>query len=212
MFTALGISLITKSGLGTSPVTSFAYVLTFIFPEVSLGVFAFLVNATVFLAEALLLGREFRPLQFLQLPATFVFSSCIDLWMWLFRSWAPGSYPAEWVLLLVGCAVLGLGVALQVTAGVLTLPCEGFVKVLSHKFRWNFGVVKTVFDVSMVTAAVVLSFACLHGLFGVREGTVAAALTVGFFSRSFQKRLVHLPEGRKAAKKAEHEEINKAAA
>ena len=40
---ALGISLITKAGLGTSPVTSPAFVLTFLFPY-SLGTFTMMVN------------------------------------------------------------------------------------------------------------------------------------------------------------------------
>ena len=42
---ALGIALITLAGMGTSAVSSLAYVLTFVFPGVSLGCFTFLVVA-----------------------------------------------------------------------------------------------------------------------------------------------------------------------
>ena len=49
IFSALGISLITKAGLGTSPITSLAFVLTFIFPH-SLGEFTMLVNTVMFLS------------------------------------------------------------------------------------------------------------------------------------------------------------------
>lgn len=41
---ALGISLITLAGMGTSAVSSLAYVLTYVFPGVSLGTFTFVVN------------------------------------------------------------------------------------------------------------------------------------------------------------------------
>lgn len=57
IFSALGISLITKAGLGTSPITSLAFVLTFIFPH-SLGEFTMLVNTVMFLIQAALLGRH----------------------------------------------------------------------------------------------------------------------------------------------------------
>ena len=59
---ALGISMITKAELGTSPITSPSYVLTFIFPY-SLGVFVLAVNSTLFLFECLVLGRSFKKIQ-----------------------------------------------------------------------------------------------------------------------------------------------------
>ena len=44
---ALGIALITLAGMGTSAVSGLAYVLTFVFPGVSLGCFTFLVNCAM---------------------------------------------------------------------------------------------------------------------------------------------------------------------
>lgn len=189
VFTALGISLITKSGLGTSAVTSFAYVLTFLSPGVTLGTFTFIVNCVMLLGQALLLGRRFKLTQILQLPATFLFSLCIDLWCRLLSLWTPTLYVQRWLPLLAGCVILGLGVALQITADVLALPCEGFVKTVTQKFQLEFGKVKTCFDVLMVTAAVVLSLIGLGHIAGLREGTVVAALTVGSLSRFFRARL-----------------------
>ena len=44
---ALGISLITLAGMGTSAVSSLAYVLTYVFPGISLGTFTFVVNCVM---------------------------------------------------------------------------------------------------------------------------------------------------------------------
>ena len=55
---ALGIALITLAGMGTSAVSSLAYVLTFVFPGVSLGCFTFLVNCIMLGGQALLLHWE----------------------------------------------------------------------------------------------------------------------------------------------------------
>lgn len=202
LFTALGVALITQAGLGTSAVSSLSYVLTFVFPGLSMGVFTFLVNFAMFLAQVLILRRDFKPLQLLQVPATFLFSFCIDLWMYLLRGLAPASYAGRWVFLLLACLALGIGVALQVLPDVLILPGEGFVNVLSRRFRWNFGVVKTATDVGMVAAAALVSLFCLGGIHGLREGTLVSALIVGAIARFCQKHLGFTVAPRRARAKA----------
>lgn len=62
---ALGIALITLAGMGTSAVSSLAYVLTFVFPGCSLGVFTFCVNCFMLAGQILLLRGKFRPIQLL---------------------------------------------------------------------------------------------------------------------------------------------------
>ena len=188
----LGISLITLAGMGTSAASSLAYVLTFVFPGVSLGTFTFVVNCVMLGGQILILRKKFQPIQLLQVPATFVFSCCIDLWMSLLSDLIPQSYAGHWVVLLLGCSCLGLGVALEVIPNVLILPCEGFVRVCSQEFHWDFGKTKTGYDLTMVAAATLLSLLDLGSIHGLREGTVVCALTVGFISRFFCKRLAFL--------------------
>ena len=63
---ALGIALITLAGMGTSAVSSLAYVLTFVFPGISLGCFSFVVNCVMLEGQILLLRRKFPLVQLLQ--------------------------------------------------------------------------------------------------------------------------------------------------
>lgn len=184
IFTALGISLITKAGLGTSPITSLAFVLTFIFP-LSLGAFTMMVNSVMFLIQAVLLGRAFERVQLFQLPAALLFSACIDGWMYLLGFWQTGSYVGQVLMLLLGCVFLGLGIALEVIPNVLILPGEGLVRVIAGLTGWRFGRVKTGFDMSIVASAVVVSAAATGQVLGIREGTIAAALIVGSISHFF---------------------------
>lgn len=193
---ALGIALITLAGMGTSAVSSLAYVLTFVFPGVSLGCFTFLVNCAMLGGQALLLRSKFQPIQLLQVPATFVFSACIDLWMDLLSALVPSSYAGRWVVLLLGCGFLGLGVALEVVPNVLILPCEGFVRTCSQVFGWDFGKTKTGYDLAMLCAALLVSLLCLRSVHGLREDTVVCALTVGSISRFFCRRIQRVWEHR----------------
>lgn len=196
LFSALGISLITLAGMGTSAVSSLAYVLTFVFPGISLGTFTFLVNCSMLIGQMLLLRRQFQPIQMLQIPATFLFSCCIDLWMSVLIPLTPQVYAGQWIMLLLGCGFLGLGVALEVIPNVLILPCEGFVRTCSQVFHWDFGKTKTGYDLTMVAAAAVVSLLCLGAIHGLREGTVVCALTVGAISRFCCTRLAFLLEER----------------
>lgn len=184
ILSALGISLITKAGLGTSPITSLAFVLTFIFPH-SLGVFTMMVNSVMFIIQAALLGKAFQKIQLLQLPAALLFSVCIDGWLRLLSYWQTGGYMGEMLMLLLGCVFLGLGIALEVIPNVLILPGEGLVRVIAGLTGWRFGRVKTGFDMTIVISAVVVSGLVMGHVSGIREGTIIAALLVGNISHFF---------------------------
>jgi uncharacterized membrane protein YczE len=193
IFSALGISLITKAGLGTSPITSLAFVLTFIFPK-SLGVFTMMVNFAMFLLQAVLLGKSFKKIQLLQLPAALLFSLCIDVWIYLLSFWQVGNYLGEALMLLSGCVFLGFGISLEVIPNVLILPGEGLVRVAGLT-GWRFGRVKTGFDLSIVIIAVIVSVLVTGSVLGIREGTVIAALIVGNISHFFINKVSGLLAG-----------------
>ncbi len=74
-----------------------------------------------------------------------------------------------------GVVLVAVGVALEVIAGVVTLAGEGFILAVCQVTAIPFGNMKVGFDLTLVAISVVLSLGFLHGLYGVREGTVAAA-------------------------------------
>ena len=191
---ALGISLITKAGLGTSPVTSPAFVLTFLFP-LSLGTFTMLVNTVLFILQAAVLGRDFERVQLLQLPSALLFSACIDGWMRLFSFWQVSTYAGSAVMLLTGCVFLGFGIALEVHPDVLILPGEGLVRAITRRFRLPFGRVKSTFDLTLVGLAALVSVLATGKVLGIREGTVVAALIVGPLSHFFLRRIAAFAKG-----------------
>ena len=101
----------------------------------------------------------------------------------------PGNYLVKVIALLIGCAILGFGVYLEVLADVVMLPGESFVRAIVQTWNTNFGTTKIIFDTSMAVIAAGLSFLFSGKLNGVREGTIIAALLVGFIARVFGKKL-----------------------
>lgn len=101
----------------------------------------------------------------------------------------PGNYLVKVIALLIGCAILGFGVYLEVLADVVMLPGESFVRAIVQTWNTNFGTTKIIFDTSMAVIAAGLSFLFSGKLNGVREGTIIATLLVGFIARVFGKKL-----------------------
>jgi len=179
-----GIALVVKSLLGTSPISSFPYVLSIIFP-MTLGEFTFIFNMLLVLLQLILLKKNFHRIQFLQVPMTFIFAVSIDVFMALFSFINTDIYLLKFLILLIGASFVSLGVALQGIANVLMLPGEGVVYAISRKFKFDFGKVKTFNDVTLVTLAIITSYYYLGRIEGIREGTLISALITGTIAKFF---------------------------
>lgn len=185
---SLGVSLITKASLGTSPISSIPYVLSLSFPF-TLGNFTIFFSIFLILLQLLILRKNFKLEHVLQIPVSIIFGYFIDLTMLLFAWVNPQVYIMKIIYLLIGCLILGFGVYMEVLADVVMLPGESFVRAIVLTWKTNFGTTKICFDVSMSVIAAILSFVFTGRLNGVREGTIIAALLVGFIARVAGKKL-----------------------
>lgn len=182
----LGVSFITKAGLGTSPITSIPYTLSLGFTP-TVGMFTFVFNIFLIILQVILLRRNFQLQNLLQLPIIALFSFFIDLTMSLLGFMQPETYAMKVVSLIVGCLILGFGVFMEMVANVAMLPGEATIRAVSDVFSTDFGKTKIAFDSSMTVIAAILSFIMFKHLDGVREGTIVAAILVGFIARLFKK-------------------------
>lgn len=185
---SFGISFITKAALGMSPISSVPYVLSLGFWP-TMGEFTIALSLLLILLQIALLGKKFKKASLLQIPVSIVFGYFID-WSMLLLEWVnPQEYLMKILFLLIGCVILGFGVFLEVAADVVMLPGEAFVQAVTIRFRTDFGITKVCFDASMAGSAMVISLILFHGVIGVREGTIVAALTVGLIAKLFGKAL-----------------------
>lgn len=185
---ALGVSLVTKASLGTSPISSIPYVLSLKFPF-TLGNFTIIFSILLILLQILILRKNFKMENILQIPVSIAFGYFIDLTMYMFFWVNPQNYAIKLIALFAGCIVLGFGVYMEVLADVVMLPGESFVRAIVQTWNTNFGTTKIMFDSSMTIIAGGLSVIFFGKLNGVREGTIIAALLVGFIARLFGKHL-----------------------
>lgn len=189
---SLGVAMITKADLGTSPISSIPYVSSLEFAP-SLGVFTVVFSLLLILLQILLLRKNFKIADLLQIPVSIAFGAFIDLCMELLWFIDPTAYTTKFLYLILGCLVLGIGVYLEMLANVVMLPGEAFVRAVVTCFHTEFGTTKMCFDVSMTVIAALLSLNFFHALQGVHVGTIVAALLVGFVARQLSKALKFLP-------------------
>ena len=166
---AMGVAYITKAALGTSPITSVTYVAS-MFTPLTMGQWTIVLNLLFAVLELPFMTkrqlREDLRMYLTQVVISLFFGLCIDLCMFIIQDLNPVVYISKIVNLLIGCVILAVGIALEVKADVAMMAGEYFVRVLVKKFHKDFGYLKLAFDF-------------MGGIYGVREGTVIAALLVG---------------------------------
>lgn len=196
-FMALGIVLIIKSVLGTSPISSLPYILSLALP-LTVGEFNFVVSFIMFLLQPVILGRKFEWIQLLQVPMTFIFCAFIDCFMYLFSWLEPTLYYEHLIVLFFGCLSMGIGVTCELLGKVVMLPGEGLVNAIATNWNFDFGKTKIVFDWSLVSMAALCSLYFFGEVEGIREGTLISAFSTGFLVRCFMYLLGLLKHRRSA--------------
>ena len=193
---AAGISIITRAGLGTTPISTVPLAFTPV-TGASFGTMTFFVNILFVLLQWPLLGKYFHFTSFLQIPVVFVFGVFIDFMMALLAPLAPEAYAARLAQSFLGNIVLAAGIVMQLHSRTIVQPGEGLVLALTVRFKKPFGTLKIANDVTLVSLAALIGVATTGGLVGIREGTLVSAVFVGIFARLLLK-LWPMPE-RKAA-------------
>lgn len=168
---SFGVALITLGNLGTSAISSVPYVCSLQFPMFSFGVTTFIWNILLILVQVVLLRRDFKPSQFLQIM--------IDVSMAILGVLHPTMLWEQFLCIGLGCVALAFGIVIELAPNVVVVPGEGVVRAIAKVSGVRVGTVKAVFDITLIIIAAVLSLIFFHGLRGVGIGTVISAVLVG---------------------------------
>lgn len=184
-FLALGIVLIVKSSLGTTPISSLNYVMSINSP-LTLGSWTFITNIIMICIQLWLVKDKYGTTKdrveiLLQLPLSFIFSAFIDFNMIITHNIYQDGYMKSLGILLVGCIIQAIGVVLEIKPKVAMMSAEGMVKYISKRCNKEFGKIKVYVDIALVAIAVGASLLLSGKIEGIREGTIIAAFITGHF-------------------------------
>lgn len=175
----LGIAISVKSNIGVSPVSSIPYTMTCVW-GIEMGLATIIFHIILVLLQILLLRKDFRFKNLLQIPAGILFgyftTFCNHL-MTYFPS--PDNMIIKLAMMLVSTLLISFGIFLYVPADLIPLAGEGAMLAISQKTKVRFSTVKLIFDISMVSISLAVCFLFLHSLGSVGIGTIIAAILVG---------------------------------
>lgn len=175
---AMGVAISVNSNLGVSPVNSLPYVISQLL-RTQLGSTVTVVFCSYILLQILILRREFKIVNLLQILFSTIFGYFVDFAKMLVGDFALPTYFGKLAMLAVSIGFIAMGILLYMDAELVPMPMEGLTACLAQKLGKPFPTMKTIVDCIVVGAGVVLCFAFLGGLNGIREGTILTAVVTG---------------------------------
>lgn len=179
---SFGVSLVTRSLMGTSPISSVPYVWS-LHTNLSMGTYIIILNAILILAQILMLGKqgikENKVELLMQIPVSLLFGVFIDITMLILSFWHPTQYVPQFISCVLGCCFMALGISLEVVADVCMNSGEYVLHIASKKLKKEFGTMKIMFDVTLLLIAIGCSWIFAGRIDGVREGTIIVAILTG---------------------------------
>lgn len=185
-----GIALMIQAQIGVSPISAVTTTGNMIYAGFSLGTYSFILNFVMFVGEFIVDPKSFSPSKFIQLVPTVISSVFIDFNMFLLSWVHSDNYIGQLLILVLGCAVLGLSLSFMVDAKVILMPNEAFISVIAEKTHQEWGNIRTYLDIALVIFAAIMGLLAFQKIVNIREGTLISAIIVGQFSRLFTRLFV----------------------
>ena len=196
IFMSFGIALQAKADIGMSMVVAPAFV---IYSKISqywswftLGMAQYTFQFVLILILCLVI-RRFNIKFFLSFVTAFIDGLALDLAMWIVAFIPEFGLAGQIIFYLLGMVITSIGVAFFFKTYIAPEAYELFVKEFSRSYKKDIHKVKTIYDISSLMVAVILSFALFGWLnfVGVKWGTLICALVngfiIGFVSKTLDK-------------------------
>ena len=174
---ALGGSLTITSDLGASPTNLLSLTVSRA-TGIQLSIAVFLMFTFYVIVQAVLLKKEFKPIQLLQLLFAMIFGQFIGFFVAFFQL-ETDHLGIRFAMLFMGFLCLGIGVFLTVRSRLVPLPPEGMVAAVATRFSIDLGKAKNVVDVFLFSISVTLLLASRLAFVGIGIGTILSAIVVG---------------------------------
>lgn len=174
---SFAVYLMLYSGAGISAISSVPYIISEIFPVLSLGTWTYLYQTSL-VAALMILRRRFVPSYLLAFVVGFAFGEMMDVHaLWIDR--LPLTPLLRVVYFLISFAALTLGIALSNHCKLPIIPTDLFPRELAVILQKPYKTVKTAFDLICLAVTVLLSLLFLGEIRGIGIGTVFCAFVMG---------------------------------
>ena len=175
----IGIAISVKSNLGVSPVSSIPYTMTCVW-GIEMGKATILFHTILVLIQIILLRRNFKPINLLQIAVGVVFGYFTTFCNYLVSFLpTPENILIRIIMMLISTVFIAVGIFFYLPPNLMPLAGEGAMQAVSPITGMDFPKVKIRFDCTMVLISIITCLITIHSPGSVGIGTVIAAVLVG---------------------------------
>jgi len=171
------IALIVRANVGVTAMFSFPYVLNQKLPQLTLGVWSYLLQGVIMLVLIAIL-RRVKLVYLLSFAVSVGFGYMLDFFHGLFAALPDGLWQRV-TYFFAGLFIIWIGIGAFMSCGLPLMPYDIFVRDLvvykGFKLHWF----KTAMDLGFVVLTSVLSLLFFAEIRGVGVGTIASAALIG---------------------------------
>lgn len=184
---ALGMTLLVKSSLGQSTVSAISYNIGIV-TNMKTGTILALINYICFFAQIILLKRNFKIIQVLQLVITTVFGGLLNIFLYnisFISNINLNNYILKLIVLLCGIICMAYGISLMIIADLIFLPFEGLCNLIASKLKIPFGTLRRYVDIVFVIISIGIIIIYKIPNTSIREGTIIYTILFGTLTNVF---------------------------
>ena len=174
---AIGLSI--RANLGISPVSSVPYTLTVVW-GIEIGIATIIFHIALVIIQILLLRKQFKIRNLLQVPMGIVFGAFTSFSVWLV-SFLPSASTIVLSLIYLALSIIlvAIGELLYLPPNLVPLASSGFVQAVSVVTGIAFEKIKVISDITMIVGSGAVCLIFIHNLGSVGIGTVISAALIG---------------------------------
>lgn len=151
------------------------------------GTFSMILNISCVLIQIILLKKEFKAIQLIQIFVSVLAGLIINFMYYdVFSHFAVDNYFVRLILLVLSQIICAIGVSSLMIIDFISFPLESCCMVVSKRINKNFGLLRQFVDIASIIIALAISLIFRSDI-SVREGTVIGMLTFGPMLNLFMK-------------------------
>lgn len=185
---AFGIAISTISGLGISPLNCLAYVIS-VQTKIQMGYITMCLYIVYVLLEIPIKGKTFKLVDLLQIPVAILFGFFVNWTKQLVSGLVCQYYWQSIVCVVLSVILIAAGTTIYVVPQIALQAPEGLILAICKRWNVKFGNVKMGFDITIVVISFFVGIVFTGKVIGIREGTLIAAVGVGYVVGLFNKKL-----------------------
>lgn len=186
--TGIGVAISLKASIGVGAWDAMTKSIALLM-DIKIGTMGMILNCSCVLGQLLLLRKDFKLIQLLQIPVSILLGIVVNFTLYeALSGFNLENYFILFILFIVAIVIIALAVSAVMVLNVVTLAVEGFCMALSKKINKDFALLRQGVDVCSILVSLIITFVFSQEL-TIREGTIVGMLIFGPLIGIFMKML-----------------------